>query len=81
MSDKLTIAIVGGSPAGLTAAVILQRHGFNVTVFEDEPRILRRVRAANLICMLTAARRRCAERACSSSSSTSPGMRIRKAGC
>ena len=37
MSDKLTIAITGGGPAGLTAAVILQRNGFNVTVFEDEP--------------------------------------------
>ncbi|VTP13608.1 6-hydroxynicotinate 3-monooxygenase precursor [Phytobacter ursingii] len=36
MSDKLNIAIVGGGPAGLTAAVILQRRGFNITVFEDE---------------------------------------------
>jgi 2-polyprenyl-6-methoxyphenol hydroxylase-like FAD-dependent oxidoreductase len=36
VSDKLNIAIVGGGPAGLTAAVILQRSGFNITVFEDE---------------------------------------------
>lgn len=36
MSDKLSIAIIGGGPAGLTAAVILQRRGFNVTLFEGE---------------------------------------------
>lgn len=36
MSDKLNIAIIGGGPAGLTAAVILQRSGFKVTVFEDK---------------------------------------------
>lgn len=36
MSDRLTIAIVGGGPAGLTAAVILQRKGFHVTLFDEE---------------------------------------------
>lgn len=36
MSDRLTIAIVGGGPAGLTAAVILQRNGFDVTLFDEE---------------------------------------------
>ncbi|MFW0699869.1 FAD-dependent monooxygenase [Pantoea sp. R13S299] len=36
MTDRLTIAIVGGGPAGLTAAVILQRNGFNVTLFDEE---------------------------------------------
>lgn len=34
MPNKPNIAIVGGGPAGLTAAVILQRNGFNVQVFE-----------------------------------------------
>lgn len=31
-----SVAIVGGGPAGLTAAVILNRHGWPVTVFEGD---------------------------------------------
>ncbi|WP_312118696.1 FAD-dependent oxidoreductase [Pantoea vagans] len=35
MLDTLSIAIIGGGPAGLTAAVILEQNGFDVTVFEE----------------------------------------------
>jgi len=35
MPDNISIAIIGGGPAGLTAAVILEQNGFDVTVFEE----------------------------------------------
>jgi len=35
MADNISIAIIGGGPAGLTAAVILEQNGFDVTVFEE----------------------------------------------
>lgn len=36
MSQKPTVAVVGGGPAGLTAAVILKRGGYHVHVYESE---------------------------------------------
>lgn len=36
MAQTLSIAVVGGGPAGLTAAVILHRYGFQVRVYEGE---------------------------------------------
>lgn len=48
MSDKLNVAIVGAGPAGLTAAVILQRSGAEVTVFEDESAAFARSQGGSL---------------------------------
>ncbi len=36
MIERPRIAIVGGGPAGLTAAIIFRRHGWPVTVFEAD---------------------------------------------
>lgn len=36
---KETIAVIGGGPAGMYAAVDLRRRGFNVTLFEKEARL------------------------------------------
>jgi 6-hydroxynicotinate 3-monooxygenase len=40
-ASALRIAIVGGGLGGTTAAILLQQHGFNVTVYEQAPEIQR----------------------------------------
>ncbi len=40
MNTGQKIAVIGGGPAGLTAAYILSRNNFDVTVFEADPRYL-----------------------------------------
>ncbi len=32
----MNIAVVGGGPAGMTAAIFLKNCGFNITIFERE---------------------------------------------
>jgi len=39
ITEKINIAIIGGGPAGLTAAYFLRRVGFNVDVFEEMPKM------------------------------------------
>jgi 6-hydroxynicotinate 3-monooxygenase len=41
MSSKPTIAIIGGGLGGLTAAILLQRAGYNPAVYEQAPEIAR----------------------------------------
>ncbi len=48
MHKPLRIAVVGGGPAGLTAAVILNRHGHSVRVYEAEASRLHRGQGGTL---------------------------------
>lgn len=48
MPSSLAIAIVGGGPAGLTAAVILQRGGYHVRVYESDPSAKHRAQGGTL---------------------------------
>ncbi|MHC1481501.1 FAD-dependent oxidoreductase [Frateuria aurantia] len=48
MSIKPRIAIVGGGPAGLTAAVMLHRGGFEVRVYESESSAQQRTQGGTL---------------------------------
>lgn len=34
-----TVAVIGGGPAGMTVAIILQQHGYAVTIFEEKAKI------------------------------------------
>ena len=34
-----TVAVIGSGPAGLTAAIVLAKHGYGVTIFEEKDRI------------------------------------------
>ena len=38
-SNGMKVAIIGSGPAGLTIAIILQRYGYNVTIFEGKDKI------------------------------------------
>lgn len=48
MKNRPKIAIVGGGPSGLTAAIILNNHGFAVDVFEREPSQAHRTQGGSL---------------------------------
>lgn len=41
MKDQARIAIIGAGTGGLTAAILLQRYGYDVTVFEAVPKLER----------------------------------------
>ena len=41
MKDKLRIAIIGGGLGGLTAAMLLERGGYNYTIYEQAPQLAR----------------------------------------
>lgn len=38
-SNGMKVAIIGSGPAGLTIAIVLQRYGYNVTIFEGKDKI------------------------------------------
>src|ERR1700760_3071878 len=42
------ITIIGAGPSGLTLAALLQRHGFNFTLYEREPNIVSRFQGGSL---------------------------------
>ncbi len=48
MNNVPKVAIVGGGPAGLTAAIILKNHGVAVSVFEREPSQTHRTQGGSL---------------------------------